>query len=219
MMDFLEEEGLTENTIFVFTSDHGNCLGAHNHVTKSNFWEESFGVPLIISWPDKIKHKRTDLLFTPTDFFPTLAGMAGFEIPEVQGMDLSGQILTGTGYEHDGTLFAYLSFFNIDSIIDGFPGRAWGERGFRTKDYMLLVNKLPGESTDYYLSNLKEDPFQLQNIALQNRDLVKEIIEEKLNPKLESIGDEWYKIPVTTESAYPNNFRELKPKAPVWGLR
>ncbi|MDX2414974.1 MAG: sulfatase [Bacteroidales bacterium] len=219
MMDFLKEEGLYENTIFVFTSDHGNCVGAHNHVTKTNFWEESFGVPLIVSWPGNLKHKRTDLLFTPTDFFPTLAGLAGFDLPEVQGKDLSDQIMDGTGYEHDGTLYAYLNFFNVDTLISGYPGKSWGERGFRSKEYMLLVNKLPDQLTEYYLSDLKNDPWQQTNIALQNRHVVEAILEEQLNPKLEEIGDDWYKIPLTKGKVYPNGFRTLPDDASIWGLR
>jgi len=45
LMNYLEDYNLFENTIFVFTSDHGNCVGAHNQITKSNFREESFGIP------------------------------------------------------------------------------------------------------------------------------------------------------------------------------
>lgn len=216
MMDFLKEEGLYENTIFIFTSDHGNCVGAHNHITKSNFEEESFGVPLIISWPARLKHRSTDLLFTPTDFFPTIANMAGFELPEVQGKDLSEQIISEQGYEHEGTLFAYLNFFNVDSLISGHPGKAWGERGFRSKEYMLMVNKLPDQATEYYLSDLKNDPWQQINIALQNRSLVEAILEDQLNPKLEEIGDDWYKIPLTKESSYPNGFRAMSDKNTFW---
>ena len=219
MMDFLKKEELYENTIFVFTSDHGNCLGAHNHVTKSNFFEESFGVPLIISWPGKISHRQTEMLFTPTDFFPTLAGLAGFDIPDVQGKNLSERILYDTGYEHEGTLFAYLPYFNSDTLISGFTGKAWGERGLRTKDYMLVINKLPGKNTDYHLTDLNRDPFQMHNIALQNRHIVEAMLEDQLNPKLEDIGDEWYKIPLTKESGYPANFRALPDNAPIWGLR
>jgi arylsulfatase A-like enzyme len=219
MMDFLKEEDLYDNTIFIFTSDHGNCLGAHNHVTKSNFYEESFGVPLVISWPAKLKHRKTDLLFSPTDFFPTIGGLAGFEVPEVQGKNLSEQIISSKGYEHDGTLFAYLPYFNVDTLVSGYAGKAWGERGFRTKDYMLVVNKLPGEATAYHLTDLAADPFQMTNIALQNRHVVEAILNDQLNPKLEEIGDEWYKIPLTKESTYPANFRALDDDAGIWGLR
>jgi uncharacterized sulfatase len=217
MIDFLKEEDLYNNTIFVFTSDHGNSIGAHNHVTKTNFREESFGVPLIITWPDKIQHKKTDLLFSPTDFFPTLAGMVGFEMPDVQGKDLSGQILNGAGYEHDGTLYAHLNYFDSDSLIAGYPGKAWGERGFRTKDYMLLVNKLPDKPTEYYLSDLKNDPWQQSNVALQNRHIVDAILEDQLNPRLMGIGDDWYLIPLTKERGYPSGFRALPDNAPIWG--
>jgi len=172
MMEFLKNSKLYDNTIFIFTSDHGNSLGTHNQITKTNFREESFGVPLIISWPAKLRHRKTDMLFSPTDFFPTLAGLAEFEIPQVQGKDLSEQILTGSGYQHKGTLYAYLPFFDNDSLISGYIGKSWGERGIRTKKYILVVNKLPGKSTEYYLSDLKNDQFQLKNVARGNILLV-----------------------------------------------
>ncbi|HUS85683.1 MAG TPA: sulfatase [Bacteroidales bacterium] len=219
IMECLVEQGLRKNTILVFTSDHGNCLGAHNHVTKNIFWEESFSVPLIISWPGKTGIGVSDILISPTDLFPTLAALAGIGSGDVQGMDLSQKIVTGEGKEPLGALYAYLTHSQADSLVGGFPGKAWGERGFRIKDYMLVVNKLPGEPTVYYLSDLKADPFQMRNIALQNRELATAILEDLLNPKLESIGDEWYRIPVTKQSSYPNNLRELQPAAPVWGMR
>jgi arylsulfatase A-like enzyme len=216
MVDLLREEGEYDNTIFIFTSDHGNCLGAHNHITKSNFYEESFGIPLVVSWPEKISHRKTDILFSPTDFFPTIAGLAGFEIPEIQGEDLSQQLLTGKGYEHDGSLFAYLPYFSSDTLIGGHIGKAWGERGLRTKDHMLVVNKMPGKPTEYHLTDLHADPFQLSNIAGQNIQIVESILKDLLNPKLEEIGDEWYKIPLTEASVYPANFRSYDDDAGIW---
>ena len=216
MINYLKESNLYDNTIFVFTSDHGNSVGSHNQITKSNFREESFGIPLIISWPKRFKHRQTDLLFSPTDFFPTLAGLAGFKVPEVQGKDLSEQIVKQKGYEHDGTLFAYLTFFNVDSLISGFKGKYWGERGLRTKDYMLVVNKLPEQITEYYLSDLRSDPYQLKNIAEENRSFVDSLLLNHLNPKLESIGDGWHLIPLSEERSYPDGFRQYPDDAPIW---
>jgi len=216
MMDYLKEEGLFENTIFVFTSDHGNSVGTHNQITKSNFREESFGVPLIVSWPGKINHRQTDLLFTPTDFFPTLAGLAGFDIPEVQGKNLSDQILYEKGYMHEGTLFAYLPYFSVDTLVSGYPGKAWGERGYRTTEYMLLVNKLPEKGTEYYLSDIINDPYQLTNIASGNMDLVNKMIANGLDPDLKDIGDDWYRIPLTDEKVFPDGFRQYPDDASIW---
>jgi uncharacterized sulfatase len=216
MMEFLKENKLFENTIFVFTSDHGNSVGTHNQITKSNFREESFGVPLIISWPEKIKHRQTDLLFSPVDFFPTLGGMAGFDVPEIQGEDLSEQILRGEGYEHDGALFAYMPYFNIDTLVDGYPGKSWGERGLRTKNFMLLVNKLPGKETEFYLSDLVNDPYQLHNLAQGRSELVDSLLNYHLILKLNEIGDEWYKIALTQERSYPDGFRQYHDDASIW---
>jgi N-acetylglucosamine-6-sulfatase len=219
ILDLLKEQDLYENTIIVFTSDHGNCVGAHNHITKGNFYEESFGVPLIISWPEKIAHRRTELLFSPTDFFPTLAGLMDLDMPDVQGKDLSGQVISDTGYQHDATLYAYLSHARSDSLIDGFPGNAWGERGLRTKEYMLVVNKHPGQMTEYHLTDLATDPYQMNNVGPQNKDLIRAMLRDQLNPKLEEIGDEWYKIPVSKDGHYPPDFRAMENDAAMWDWR
>lgn len=215
----LEEEGLRDNTILVFTSDHGNCLGAHNQVTKNVFWEESFNVPLIISWPGMIKEGRSDILFSPVDFFPTLAGMAGIGIPDLQGNDLSSRILTGEGYKPDGALYAFRSLSRTAASADGYPPEAWGERGLRTENYMLVVNKLPGKETEYFLSDLKNDPFQMKNIALQRRHLADAILEYQLNPKLKEIGDPWWEIPVTDSISFPSDLRAVNPGIPGRAMR
>ncbi len=76
------------------------------------------------------------------------------------------------------------------------------ERGLFMK---LDGNGLSDQATEYYLSDLKNDPWQQINIALQNRALVEAILEDQLNPKLEEIGDDWYMIPLTKESSYPGS--------------
>jgi len=219
IMNCLEEEGIRENTILVFTSDHGNCLGSHNQVTKNVFWEEAFNVPLIISWPGKIKTGKTDLLFSPVDFFPTLASFAGLETGQVQGSDLSERILYGTGYKPDGALYAFRTLSKEDTMAGPFSPEAWGERGLRTKEYMLVVNKMPDRQTEYFLSDLKNDPYQLNNIALQNRQMVETMLENQLNPKLKSIGDSWWEIPVTTSGSYPRDMRAPNEGSQAWGLK
>ena len=51
LLQTLEDEGLAENTIFVFTSDHGDMLGSQGEVKKQRPWEESIRVPFLLRWP------------------------------------------------------------------------------------------------------------------------------------------------------------------------
>lgn len=87
----LDETGKTDNTIIVFTSDHGDMMGGHGMVWKSTraFYEEIVCVPLLISYPGRFEPRVSDRPFDSTDFMPTLLELAGLTIPDqVQGMSL-----------------------------------------------------------------------------------------------------------------------------------
>jgi arylsulfatase A-like enzyme len=98
MLDALEDTGQRENTIIIFTSDHGEMLGDHGLLWKGcRFYEGAVRIPLIISWPEKIRSGLvSDALVELTDLVPTLLDALGLPIPErVQGRSLL-PILTGT---------------------------------------------------------------------------------------------------------------------------
>ena len=97
MLDALEESGQRENTIIIFTSDHGEMLGDHGLLLKGcRFYEGAVHVPLIISWPDRFRMDlRSDALVELIDIVPTLLEAAELPLPEnVQGLSLL-PILTG----------------------------------------------------------------------------------------------------------------------------
>ncbi len=85
----LEEAGIADQTIVIFTSDHGYHLGEHDFWAKVSLLDESSQVPLIISVPGKkpaVCHSLVELL----DLFPTTASLCGLEVPErIQGKDIS----------------------------------------------------------------------------------------------------------------------------------
>ena len=84
----LDELGLTDNTIVVFTADHGYHLGEHEFWQKMSLHEESTRIPLIVAAPG-VKPAVAGGLAQQIDIYPTLAEMAGLEVPEhVQGKSL-----------------------------------------------------------------------------------------------------------------------------------
>jgi len=218
ILECLEQQQIKDQTLVIFTSDHGNCVGVHNHVTKGVHWEESFSVPLIMGIPD-VEHEFNDILISPTDFYPTLCGLMGLDevIPgPVQGKDLSEAILDGSGSGPSSALYAYLPHALADTLTFGYSGMAWGERGVRTRNHMFVVEKNPGNNTRFLLYDLKADPYQQRNIARGNKALIMQLMNNELVPKLKSIEDDWWKIPVTDEWEYPEFFRQHVPPDRVW---
>jgi arylsulfatase A-like enzyme len=83
IMDALEANGLKDNTIVVFTSDHGYHMGEHGYYQKLTLFEDSDRIPLIIHYPGMEQvNTHTDALAEMIDLYPTLCELAGLEYPE-----------------------------------------------------------------------------------------------------------------------------------------
>jgi arylsulfatase A-like enzyme len=88
VMDFLEEEGLDEHTIVVYTADQGHFLGEHGFFSKRFMYEEAMRMPLIVKYPGKVKAGSVNEdLVTNLDFAPTITDLAGLTIPD----DMQGE--------------------------------------------------------------------------------------------------------------------------------
>lgn len=98
LMDKLDEHGLKENTIVVFTADHGDLLRSYDwRINKRRAETGSSRVPLIIRWPTRLKPGVSDLLIGSLDLMPTLLGLLDLKVPETcQGRDASEAIIAGT---------------------------------------------------------------------------------------------------------------------------
>ena len=94
LMQKLTALGLAENTIVVYTSDHGDMLMSHNWPYNKSVPEiESIRVPLLIRWPRGLRPRSSELLFGPLDFMPTLLGLLGLKAPATcQGRKLDEAI-------------------------------------------------------------------------------------------------------------------------------
>lgn len=90
VLDYLEKNGLKENTMIVYTSDQGFYMGEHDWFDKRFMYEESFRTPLIISYPKaKVKGVSSDALVQNIDYAPTILTLAGVNVPE----EMSGKSL------------------------------------------------------------------------------------------------------------------------------
>ncbi len=94
----LEECGIEENTIFVFTSDHGDMLYSHGQTNKQKPWDESVRVPFLLRYPAVLGRtgRTIDMPINTPDIMPTLLGLSGLAIPDtVEGRDFSA-VVRGT---------------------------------------------------------------------------------------------------------------------------
>ena len=76
-----DELDLTDDTSVLFTSDHGDCLGSHEEVSKNNHFEESLRVPFLIRWPGRIPARPDDLLLSVPDIYPTVLELLNLADP------------------------------------------------------------------------------------------------------------------------------------------
>jgi choline-sulfatase len=92
LVESLEANGLVDDTIIVFSADHGDNLGSHGRSGKGLPYEESINVPMLYSWPKGLTAKvEPERVASIVDIPATLLGLIGAETPEhMQGKDLSG---------------------------------------------------------------------------------------------------------------------------------
>ena len=181
LMAKLDELGLRENTIVLYSSDHGDMLGSQGERLKRKPWEESIRVPGFLRWPGHIKPgSQSDVFFTHVDFAPTLLGMAGLKPPTaMQGNDLSKPIVTGKGKAPDSAFFQIFGPFTGD-------GTDAGWRGVRTATHMYARY----QDKPWVLYDLKADPFQLSNL-IGKAPAVEAAMEKRLAKWMKDTGDSW----------------------------
>jgi arylsulfatase A-like enzyme len=153
LMDVLEQEGLEDNTIVVFTSDHGDMLGSQGLSHKKLPYEESIHIPFIIRYPNKLRPGvENPVMFSIVDFMPSLLALSGLPIPDgVQGKDLSLAILNRDLEEGPDSVY-------IEGRLEKDPFRL-----VRTPEYMLAIDAVTLQTTHLY--HMTVDPYQMRNLA------------------------------------------------------
>lgn len=180
VLDRLDELELSDNTIIVFSSDHGEMLGSHGLRGKNVPEMESYNIPFIIKWGDRFRHRVEDLMLSVPDVMPTLLGLAGLEnkIPaEVQGRNFSEIIISGEA-SHEKKPRSAL-FIGPKS------------RGIFTGYYTLVVEEENSAPNNIYAYDNEKDPYQMNKIPYSN--LINGIeLKSELARLLKETNDLWY---------------------------
>ncbi|WP_432797155.1 sulfatase family protein [Poriferisphaera sp. WC338] len=187
LLQAIDELNLSDDTIVVFTSDHGDCLGIHGHYdNKNNHFEEAMHVPFIIRYPDVLEARQDDLLLSSPDIYPTLIDLMGYKnrIPsQVEGQSLADAM-------KDCNAERPTSQFYIRVPYPGDP--RYGKRGVRTHRYKLMIDQTKDKSPRRVeLYDLQEDPYEMSNIAWLRPNLIKQLVKDELTPWLKHTKDPW----------------------------
>ncbi|WP_298486251.1 sulfatase [uncultured Maribacter sp.] len=135
IFDYLEAEGIMDNTIIIYTGDQGFMLGEHDYIDKRWMYEQSQRMPFLVRYPKKIKAgSRTNAMINNIDFAPTMIDMAGGQVPEyMQGSSFKSILETGEepkGWKQD----TYYRYWMHMAHKHNNPAHF----GIRTKEYKLI---------------------------------------------------------------------------------
>ena len=150
VLDAVEELGLKDNTIILFTSDHGYHMGEHGHYQKQTLFENADRVPLIVSLPGrKGVLKRTNSIIEMVDFYRTLSDMAGLPDPgdKVSGVSFAPLFQNAKKKVRDNALTQSGAGYTLRT--EKFRYTRWGEGG---PDMIELYDR-------------KKDPQEMHNLA------------------------------------------------------
>jgi arylsulfatase A-like enzyme len=157
LLDAVDELGLRENTIFVFTSDHGEMFGAQGRRAKNIFYDEAVRVPFLLRYPNCVPAGFTsDACLNTPDVMPTLLSLMNLNIPAgVEGMDLSHCVYGQDGAEPEAAL---MQGMGATAIFE--DGHEW--RALRSKRYTYAVYRVDGKEL---LFDNRVDPYQMTNLV------------------------------------------------------
>lgn len=181
LLSAIEDSGQRENTVIIFTSDHGETLGDHGLMQKGcRFYEGLVRVPLIFSWPGNLQQGlQSSALVELLDLSHTLLELTGCDVPEhVQGKSLV-PILTGQNTPNHLRDFVRCEYFDaLDPHFTG--GTGTFATMHRTERYKLTIyhDKDLGE-----LYDLQEDPWEFQNLwdSPEHQQIKHQLVYESFN--------------------------------------
>lgn len=207
LMKKLQTAGITDDTLVVLTSDHGELMGAHVPGEHKNVWyEEAIGVPCLFRWPGKLPAGgRSDVLFTGVDLAPAILALAGLPVPEaIEGTDLSPFLLDPAGgggqpRPRAALLCGYPASVgdHREAVRRGVDINGYGWRALRTASHTYAV-KRGLDDADYtrLLYDLERDPYQIApwpatGFPPEQRRLAS-ALEKELRERLAVLGDPFF---------------------------
>jgi arylsulfatase A-like enzyme len=195
LMQYLDQEGIANNTVVVFSSDQGFFLGEHGWFDKRWIFEESLRTPLMVRWPEVVRPESTnDSIVSLVDFAQTFLELAGAAQPEdMQGHSLVPLFRGETPPDWRQSLYYHYYEFPV-------PHRVRPHRGVITDRYKLVHYYKP-DVDDWELLDRQADPLEVRDFyndpayAQTVAELKEEL--ERLRIEVQDAGD-------TPRSAYGN---------------
>lgn len=157
MLDYLDESGLAENTIVVYTSDQGFYLGEHGWFDKRFIYNESFKTPLLVRWPQKIKSESiTTEMVQNIDFAPTFMEAADISVPEgIQGESIMPlQEGNNEVWDRDAVYYHYYEYPGVHMVKRHY--------GIVSEDFKLV--HFYDDVDEWELYDRKLDTLELNNV-------------------------------------------------------
>ena len=191
LLEALDRLGLRNDTILIFTSDHGEMLGSHGQMHKVQPWDESIRIPFLIRYPGHVKRGlHSDAPFSLTDVLPTAMGLAGTSIPSgIEGADFS-PMLRGLPMRAPESSFL---LWPCNAVT---WGKRWGNcadeprgypagfmrpyRGIRTGKHTYVRDR----NGPWFLYDNTSDPFQKNNLVAKGGG-------RAVPPELEKMLADW----------------------------
>ena len=196
LLKFLDESGLTRNTVVMITSDHGDAHGSHGLHHKGQPEEESLGIPWIIRGPGIKPGVVTDTLAGTIDFAPTLLALCGVHIPEtMEGRNLA-PVLAGQAMEvpwiyTQGKMTSRAGRPQAVGKVNSKRNIQAGWRAIVTPRYKLAVDN---RENVRLLVDLDKDPWEMTNLANHSEHAG---LQQQLLKQLKAIGQ-------STRDPFPN---------------
>lgn len=156
LLDYLDRNGLAENTIVIYTSDNGFYLGEHGWFDKRFMYEESFRTPLLMRYPKEIKPGTViDQMIQNVDYAPTFLDYANVQVPEdMQGMSFR-KIVQGEHSEwRDAIYYQYYEYPSVHMVKRHY--------GVRTDRYKLIHFYYDVDEWELY--DLEKDPREMKSV-------------------------------------------------------
>ncbi|BDS07935.1 hypothetical protein NT6N_29750 [Oceaniferula spumae] len=154
MLKYLDDNGLTENTIVIYSSDQGFYTGEHGWYDKRWMFEQSMKMPFLIRWPGKVTAgSKPEAMIQNIDYAPTFMEVAGLKAPaEVQGESML-PVLTGAKKQHHESLYYAYYERGVHSVPQHF--------GVRTATHKLMYFPVTDE---WNMFDLEKDPDEMKDV-------------------------------------------------------